>query len=108
MNADPALKVRRKRLFRTESLNKTINKPRNNLEDGVAVTTTARLHMGFFDLNGNLGRRFGSIGVSLDQPATELNAWRAEGFSAEGNDAERAIKVAKKLAKAVNLQGGIH
>lgn len=89
-------------------MNKTINKPWNNLEDGVAVTATARLHMGFFDLNGNLGRRFGSIGVSLDQPATELSAWRAEGFSAEGNDAERAIKAAKKLAKAVNLQGGIN
>ena len=74
---------------------------------GVAVTTTARLHMGFFDLNGNLGRRFGSIGVSLDQPATELSAWRAESFSAKGNDAERAINVAKKLANAVNLQGGI-
>ncbi len=75
---------------------------------GVAVTTTARLHMGFFDLNGNLGRRFGSIGVSLDQPATELSAWRDKGFSAEGDSAERATKLAKKLAKAVNLQGGIH
>lgn len=74
---------------------------------GVAVTTTARLHMGFFDLNGNLGRRFGSIGVSLDQPATELSAWRAKVFSAEGNAAEHATKVAKKLAKVLNLQGGM-
>jgi beta-RFAP synthase len=64
--------------------------------------------MGFFDLNGGLGRRFGSIGVSLDQPATVLSAWRAAEITAEGAGAERAIKVAKKLAKALNLQGGMH
>ena len=29
----------------------------------VNVTTSARLHMGFFDLNGGLGRKFGSIGA---------------------------------------------
>lgn len=76
--------------------------------DGVSVTTTARLHMGFFDLNGGLGRRFGSIGVSLDQPATELSAWRADGFTAEGPGAARAIKVANQLAAALNLQAGTH
>jgi beta-ribofuranosylaminobenzene 5'-phosphate synthase len=99
--------VQRNILLKKENLNRTINKPRNNLEDGVAVTTTARLHMGFFDLNGNLGRRFGSIGVSLDQPVTELSAWRAKDFSAEGSTAEHATKVAKKLAKILNLQGGM-
>jgi beta-ribofuranosylaminobenzene 5'-phosphate synthase len=75
---------------------------------GVSVTTTARLHMGFFDLNGGLGRRFGSIGVSLDQPATVLSAWRADDVSAEGAGTERAIKVANKLCKALNLEGGVH
>ena len=29
----------------------------------VLVTTSARLHMGFFDLNGNLGRRFVQVAV---------------------------------------------
>lgn len=75
---------------------------------GVSVTTTARLHMGFFDLNGGLGRRFGSIGVSLDQPTTQLNAWRSDKFTVEGLGAERAIKLAEKLAKALNLQHGMH
>ena len=72
------------------------------------MVTTARLHMGFFDLNGDLGRRFGSIGVSLDRPAIELQARRADSFSAEGPSAERAVKVAKKLATALNVQGGMH
>lgn len=38
----------------------------------VEVTTTARLHMGFFDLNGQLGRRFGSLGLSLQALPTHI------------------------------------
>jgi beta-ribofuranosylaminobenzene 5'-phosphate synthase len=75
---------------------------------GVSVTTTARLHMGFFDLNGDLGRRFGSIGVSLDGPATELHAWPADRFVAVGPGAERAIRIAQKLADTLQLEGGMH
>jgi beta-ribofuranosylaminobenzene 5'-phosphate synthase len=33
--------------------------------DTVTVTIPARLHLGFLDLNGSLGRRFGSIGLSI-------------------------------------------
>ena len=73
---------------------------------GVSVTTTARLHMGFFDLNGNLGRQFGSIGVSLDQPVTELMAMPSGTFTAEGPGAARAVKLAKKLSQALSLQPG--
>lgn len=80
----------------------------DNDANGVTVLTTARLHMGFFDLNGGLGRWFGSIGVSLDKPATELHAWPSDTFSAEGKGAERAIKVARKLADRLKLQGGMH
>lgn len=85
----------------------------HNVKNGVSITATARLHMGFFDLNGGLGRHFGSIGVALDQPGTELRAWRAPGFSAEGAGAERAVKMVKKLAAALEAQhqplaGGVH
>jgi len=79
-----------------------------NLAAGVSVVTTARLHMGFFDLNGGLGRSFGSIGVSLDRPLTELSAWCGDGFSAVGPSAKRAVKVAEKQATALKLQGGMH
>ncbi|HWU82548.1 MAG TPA: beta-ribofuranosylaminobenzene 5'-phosphate synthase family protein [Methylophilaceae bacterium] len=71
---------------------------------GVSVTTTARLHMGFFDLNGNLGRQFGSIGVSLEQPVTELVAMPSHTFTAEGAGAARAVKLARKLAQALDLR----
>jgi beta-ribofuranosylaminobenzene 5'-phosphate synthase len=38
----------------------------------VFVNAFARLHMGFLDLNGSQGRRFGSIGLGLDMPDTLL------------------------------------
>lgn len=45
----------------------------------VEIITTARLHMGFFDLNGQIGRRFGSVGLSLNALPThiELNVGEA-------------------------------
>jgi beta-ribofuranosylaminobenzene 5'-phosphate synthase len=76
--------------------------------DVVEVTAAARLHMGFFDLNGGLGRKFGSIGVSLDQPVTRLCAWPSHGFSAKGPDATRAVQIASRLAEALKLQQGLH
>lgn len=38
----------------------------------VRVTTAGRLHLGFMDLNGDLGRLYGSIGVYLKSPQTQL------------------------------------
>ena len=81
----------------------------NLLAKGVRVSAPARLHMGFFDLNGGLGRRFGSLGVCIDYPVTELRAWRtADGFTAEGPSAERAIKIAHQLAQALDIRQGMH
>ena len=38
----------------------------------VSVVAPARLHLGFLDLNGGLGRRFGSIGLAISSPRTTL------------------------------------
>jgi len=38
----------------------------------IRVTTPSRLHLGFMDLNGDLGRVYGSIGVALSNPQTEI------------------------------------
>ena len=38
----------------------------------VIVTSSARLHMGFFDLNGTTGRMFGSLGVGINAPCTQI------------------------------------
>ena len=37
------------------------------MQTRVSVQTSARLHLGFFDLNGVLGRRFGRFGMGIDR-----------------------------------------
>lgn len=68
------------------------------------MLTSARLHLGFFDMHGGMGRRFGSLGVSLQAPQLNLSLRRAEQFSAQGEDAKRALAIAQKLLAHVNLQ----
>jgi beta-RFAP synthase len=38
----------------------------------VRIAASSRLHLGFMDLNGSLGRLYGSIGVALSEPRTEI------------------------------------
>ena len=58
--------------------------------DGVVrVVAPARLHFGFLDLHGGLGRRFGSIGLAIDEPSLTLTARRAAEPAVEGPEAER-------------------
>jgi len=63
----------------------------------IRVTAPARLHLGFLDLNGDLGRRYGSIGLSIDRPATELAVARADQHSATGHESERALALIRKF-----------
>ncbi|HYN77886.1 MAG TPA: beta-ribofuranosylaminobenzene 5'-phosphate synthase family protein [Lamprocystis sp. (in: g-proteobacteria)] len=80
----------------------------NRPSPGVHIEASARLHFGFLDLNGGLGRRFGSLGLTIDTFATRLSADRADGFSAEGPGAERAMTYARTYAEARGLPGGAH
>lgn len=43
------------------------------MNEEVRVYANARLHLGFLDLNGGLGRQFGSLGVALQDVYTHLN-----------------------------------
>jgi beta-ribofuranosylaminobenzene 5'-phosphate synthase len=44
----------------------------------VSVDAPARLHLGFLDPSGSLGRRFGSIGLVIDGPATQIEISAAD------------------------------
>ena len=57
--------------------------------------------MGFLDLNGGLGRRFGSLGLSLDELATTLTAYPADQVSAEGPQSERVESFARQSLAAL-------
>jgi beta-RFAP synthase len=63
----------------------------------VRVEAPARLHLGFIDVSGSLGRRFGSLGLTLEEFATVLSLRRAERFDAQGPDAQRASEYLRRL-----------
>ncbi len=58
----------------------TLLPPTMSLDADAVVTADApaRLHLGFLDPSGSLGRRFGSIGLVIDGPATQVAISAAE------------------------------
>ncbi len=79
----------------------------------VTVRASGRLHMGFFDLHGGLGRKFGSIGLSLEAPSLLLEAKMASDLKVVGSDAvpqsviARTYTIAQHLLTKLNLNQAI-
>jgi beta-ribofuranosylaminobenzene 5'-phosphate synthase len=67
----------------------------------VKVAATARLHLGFLDMNGGLGRKFGGLGLALDAPATRLTRVPADSNSVEGPEKARATGLLEKAQAAL-------
>ncbi|MEM8844543.1 MAG: beta-ribofuranosylaminobenzene 5'-phosphate synthase family protein [Pseudomonadota bacterium] len=72
----------------------------------VTVNTPARLHLGFVDLGGALGRKFISAGVTIDGFGTKLTVTPAKRFSGSGPCEKRAVDYARALFEKWNLDGG--
>ena len=62
--------------------------------------------MGFVDLHGGVGRRYGSLGLALEGPCTRIRLETASGVVAEGPDAARAARYATALAERFGLPEG--
>lgn len=73
----------------------------------VRITAPGRLHLGFLDLAGTLGRRFGSLGITLDRPSTVVRMRRAARLSASGPDAGRALAAVEKAAARFGLDKAV-
>jgi beta-RFAP synthase len=69
----------------------------------VQVTTTARLHLGFLDLAGDLGRRFGSIGLAIDAFETRVELCEAPSFEVSGDERERGARIARRISEGLGL-----
>lgn len=91
--------------------------------DRVEITVPARLHLGFLDLHGGLGRTYGSLGLTLDAPQTRLSLTRSDdgggpgggpgdgpgdGLTATGPDSERALQHLRYLREHFQIGGGFH
>jgi len=61
----------------------------------VEVSSPARLHLGFLDLNGGLGRKFGSFGLTIDSHKTTVQVKSAAAFQIETPSPEITHKVTK-------------
>jgi len=70
----------------------------------VYVKTPARLHLGLIDLNGDLGRIFGGLGVGIDHPNIILEAKKNQTFTFSGEKAELTQKLALKFLQANGIK----
>lgn len=69
----------------------------------ISVTAPARLHMGFIDLSGSLGRHFGSIGIALNEINTQLTLTTAGKRTITGPSKERAERCLSQLCEAMSV-----
>lgn len=74
----------------------------------VTVIAPARLHMGFIDLSGALGRHFGSIGLALNEICTQLTLTSADQCVLTGKAPVRAEQCLKSLCQALNVSDCVH
>ena len=65
--------------------------------DFCRVEAPARLHLGFLDMHGGFGRRFGSIGIAIANPYLELSASPAPVLEVTGEQCERVRAVAERF-----------
>lgn len=73
----------------------------------VAVEAPARLHMGFFDLNGSLGRKYGSLGLTLEGLSTHVVVSRSGTASFSGPESERAQAYLTRLREVLDLPADV-
>ena len=76
----------------------------------VYVKTPARLHFGLIDMNGDMGRFFGGLGVAIDRPSVVLEAQTSAGFSVTGEKTELVTSLAKRFLETyrINAEVNIH
>ena len=70
----------------------------------VTVTTSARLHMGFFDLKGSTSRTFGSLGLCIDAPCTQIVVTKSAKTAIDANCDENVIKIVENFIKIVKVE----
>ncbi|WP_082880065.1 beta-ribofuranosylaminobenzene 5'-phosphate synthase family protein [Methylomonas methanica] len=74
----------------------------------VTVIAPARLHMGFIDLSGALGRHFGSIGLALNEINTRLTITAAESLQVSGPSADRALKCTRQFCQLLGVPDALN
>ena len=73
----------------------------------VKVQAPARLHMGFMDMHGGLGRSFGSLGLCLESITTSITVSESGELKVTGPSGERAEKYASLLLRHFSIPDAV-
>jgi beta-ribofuranosylaminobenzene 5'-phosphate synthase len=73
----------------------------------ILVTVPARLHLGFLDLNGGLGRQFGGVGLAIGNFKTSLSIRPANHSDISGPESERVRQYVLTMERTL-AEGGAH
>ena len=69
----------------------------------VEVSTSARLHMGFFDLSGG-DSKFDGLGLAIDAPCTQITIAKNEKTLIDAKSSKNVLNIVENLVKASNLK----
>jgi beta-ribofuranosylaminobenzene 5'-phosphate synthase len=73
----------------------------------VSIQAPARLHLGFLDMHGGLGRKFGSLGLSISGVDTSILAEYSDEIDITGPSSKRAENYAEQVLSHFGLDGGV-
>ena len=73
----------------------------------VYVKTPARLHFGLIDMNGDMRRFFGGLGVAIDRPNVILEAQTSETFFVTGEKTEQVTSLAKRFLETYRINADV-
>jgi beta-ribofuranosylaminobenzene 5'-phosphate synthase len=85
-----------------------LSRPPSAPASSVTVSVPARLHLGFMDLNGGLGRRFGGIGLAITGLRTTVTIGAAAHTQVQGPERERARAYLDAMRRVLDLNGAYH
>ena len=75
----------------------------------IQINSPARLHLGFMDLNGSLGRKFGSVGIAIDSIETSITVSKKplESDIEINDNNKRAYEYSKLILKAYEVDESV-
>jgi beta-RFAP synthase len=85
----------------------TVQKKHISETETVEVIAPARLHLGFMDMHGGMGRNYGSLGLCLSEICTHLTARHSDVLTIEGPSSERARKYAEQTLVHFDIENGV-
>jgi len=83
--------------------------PQSNQSDTqniIHIKAPGRLHLGFIDMHGGLGRSFGSLGLCLEEIYTHISAKTSGDVIIHGPSSHRASVYAGRILQHLNISKG--